>query len=175
MWQSVKVSNVFNTLTLKQIFWKTKTFFKKLEYHFLVESTKIENASFPYKTAISEANVKTNKMVTVKWTYQKERSFASNYFIFWKFCFSLRTCYKELICCTSNPNAHICTFCKRWSFIWRCFFPVSILNSFMTDPFHKETSLLIWGANQLASFYMIGTSVIKDLKKWFCSLYLNDL
>ena len=38
---------------------------------------------------------------------------------FWKFCFSLRTSYKELICCTNNPNAHICTFCKRWSFIWR--------------------------------------------------------
>ena len=38
--------------------------FKKLEYRFLVESTKIENASFPYKTAISEANVETNKMVT---------------------------------------------------------------------------------------------------------------
>ena len=31
MSQSVKVSNVFNTLTLTQIFWKTKTFFKKLE------------------------------------------------------------------------------------------------------------------------------------------------
>ena len=59
MWQSLKILNVFNTLTLKQIFWKTKTFFKKLEYRFLVESTKIENASFPYKTAISEANVKT--------------------------------------------------------------------------------------------------------------------
>ena len=50
MWQSVKISNVFNTLTLKQIFWKTKTFFKKLEYRFLVERIKIENASFPYKT-----------------------------------------------------------------------------------------------------------------------------
>ena len=60
MWQSVEILNVFNTLTLKQIFWKTKTFFKKLEYRFLVESTKIENASFPYKTSISEANVKTN-------------------------------------------------------------------------------------------------------------------
>ena len=84
MWQSVKVSNVFNTLTLKQIFWKTKTFFKKLEYRFLVESTKIENASFPYKTAITEPNVKTNKMVTTKWTYRKKRSFASNFFIFLK-------------------------------------------------------------------------------------------
>ena len=50
---------------------ETKTFFKKLEYGFLVESTKIGNVSFPYKTAMSEA-------------YYKERSFASNYFIFLK-------------------------------------------------------------------------------------------
>ena len=63
---------------------KTKNFFKKLEYRFLVESTKIENASFPYKTTISEANVNTNKMVSAKWTYHKERSFASNYFIFFE-------------------------------------------------------------------------------------------
>ena len=48
----------------------------------IIEKEKIENASFPYKVAISEANVKANKMVTIKWTYQKERSFASNYFIF---------------------------------------------------------------------------------------------
>ena len=56
--------SVFNTLTLKQIFWKKKTFFKKLEYLFLVKSSKIENASFLYKTAISEANVKTNRIVS---------------------------------------------------------------------------------------------------------------
>ena len=31
-----------------------------MEYHFLVESSKIENASFSYKTAVSEGNVKTN-------------------------------------------------------------------------------------------------------------------
>ena len=117
--------NVFNTLTLKQIFWEKKSFFKKLEYYVLVESTKTVNASFPYKTeAISEANVKANRMVSTKWAYHKERSFASNYYIFPKFCFSLRTSYKELIRCTSDPNAHIRTFCKRWSFIWRCFFPV---------------------------------------------------
>ena len=35
-----------------------KTFFKKLEYRFSVESIKIGNASFLYKTAISEADVK---------------------------------------------------------------------------------------------------------------------
>ena len=84
MLQSVEILNDFDTSTLKQIFWKTKTFFKKLEYRILVESTKIENASFPYKTAISEASVKTNGMVSTKWTYPKERCFASNYFIFLK-------------------------------------------------------------------------------------------
>ena len=50
-------------------------FFKKLDYRFLVERTKIVNASFPYKTAISKANVKTNRMVTTKWTYHKKWSF----------------------------------------------------------------------------------------------------
>ena len=58
--------NVFNTLTLKQIFWKTKSFFKKLEYLFLVERIKIKNASFPYKTAILEASVKANTMMSTK-------------------------------------------------------------------------------------------------------------
>ena len=66
MGQSVKILNVFNTLTLKHVFWKTKVFFKKLEYLFLVESSEFENASFPYKSTISEANVKTNTMVTTK-------------------------------------------------------------------------------------------------------------
>ena len=75
-------------------FSKTKTFFKKLEYHFLVESINIENASFPHKTVIPKANVKTNRMMSTKSTCHKELSFASNYFIFRKFCFNLRTSYK---------------------------------------------------------------------------------
>ena len=65
-----------------KIAWKTKT--KNLEYGFLVEITKIENALLPYKTALPEANVKTNGMATTKWTYHKESSFASNYFIFFR-------------------------------------------------------------------------------------------
>ena len=72
MWQSVEILNVLNILTLIQIFWKTETFFKKLEYRFLVETTKIENKSFPFKTALSEANVKRNRMATTKLTYHKE-------------------------------------------------------------------------------------------------------
>ena len=55
---------------------------EKLIYRFLVETTKIENTSFSFKTALSEANVKTNRMATTKWTYHKEWSFASNYLIF---------------------------------------------------------------------------------------------
>ena len=134
MWQSVEILSVFNTLPLKQIF-KTKIFFKKLRCSFLVGNTKIENASFPPKTAISEANIKINRMVSTKWTYRKERSFASNYFIFWRFCFSLRTSYKDLIWYNNDPNAHIRTFCKRWRFVWRCFFPVS---------FHKSENSFFW-------------------------------
>ena len=78
MWQSVEILNVFNTLILIQIFWKTKLFFKKLENHFLVETTKMENTSFPFKTGLSEANVETNRMATTKLTFHKKSSFASN-------------------------------------------------------------------------------------------------
>ena len=74
-----------------------QTLFKKLEYCFLVESTKIDSITFPYKTALSEANVKADRMGTAKLTYRKERSFAGNNFLFLKFCFSLGTSYIELI------------------------------------------------------------------------------
>ena len=67
-----------------------KTFFKAREYRFLVEPTKIEKTSFLYKTALSEANVKTKRMVTSKWSFQRERSFTSNYFIFLKVLFQFK-------------------------------------------------------------------------------------
>ena len=53
---SLKILEIFNAVPnfnalafsmLYEIFLKTKTFFKKLESRFLVESTKIENTSFP--------------------------------------------------------------------------------------------------------------------------------
>ena len=64
------------------IFCKTKTLFIRLEYRFLVETIKIQNTLFSFETSLLEANVKTNRMATSKWTYHKEWSFASNYFIF---------------------------------------------------------------------------------------------
>ena len=57
---------------------KTQTLFKKLEYHCLFESTKTDNITFPYKTALSEASVKTNRMGGTTWIHHKEQSFASN-------------------------------------------------------------------------------------------------
>ena len=75
------ISNVFNILTLKQVFQKTKTFHKKLEYRFLVQSTTNESATFPYETALSKANVKINWMGSTKLTYQKELTFFTDYFI----------------------------------------------------------------------------------------------
>ena len=57
----MKTLNIFNTLTLIQIIWKAKTFFKKLEDRLLVGTTKIESRLFPFKTALSEGNVMTNE------------------------------------------------------------------------------------------------------------------
>ena len=62
----MEVLNVFNTLTFETGFLENENFFKQLEYSFLVVSTKIKNVPFPFKTAMSEANVKTNRMVSTK-------------------------------------------------------------------------------------------------------------
>ena len=50
---------------------------------FLVETTKIENA-FPFKTALSEANIRNNRMATTKWAYHKESSLPVTTLFFWK-------------------------------------------------------------------------------------------
>ena len=60
-----------------------QTLCRKLEYCFLVETTKIDTITFLYKIALSENNVKTNRMGST--------------FLFGKFCFSLGILYIELI------------------------------------------------------------------------------
>ena len=87
---------------------------------------------------------------------------------FWKFSFSLKTSYKNLIWCTNNLNTHICTFCKRWSFIWRCSFPVSILNKvagfkveycemFKNSFFNRAPSVAVSDANLEYPFWHLKT------------------
>ena len=104
-----------------------------LKSSFLVESTKTENVLFLYKTAISEANVKTNGTVSKKWTFHKERSFASNYFTFFEIFVSV---YEPLIKrwfhvpMTQMPIFLL--FVSAGVLFDRCFTPASILN--MKDP-----------------------------------------
>ena len=80
----------FSILNFETDFQENKNLFQKSWVPFFSKSTKIENTPFPYKTTISEANVKTNRIVSTKLTYHKERSFASNYFIFLKILFQLK-------------------------------------------------------------------------------------
>ena len=54
--QSLETLNVFNNLTLKKIIWKTNSLTKELDDRFLVQSTKVENAAFPYETDLSKLN-----------------------------------------------------------------------------------------------------------------------
>ena len=60
---------------MKQSFWETKTFLKKLRYLLLLQSAANERATSPYKTAQSKANVKTNWIGRTKRTYKKEQTF----------------------------------------------------------------------------------------------------
>ena len=83
----------FQYFDLETNFLKKKNLLKKLENLSVVESTTIESVTYPYKTGLSGANVKTNRMGSTKWTHHKERSFASIYFFKNKFFFQ----YKNLL------------------------------------------------------------------------------
>ena len=84
----------FQYFNFEPDFLENKSFSKNWSIVVLDENIYIKNASFPYKTVISEANPKTNKIMSTKWTCYKERSFTSNYFICFKFLFQ----FKNLWC-----------------------------------------------------------------------------
>ena len=79
-----------------------------------------------------------------------------NYF-FWKCCFRLTTFHKELIWCVNNPNALIRSFSECWSLIWRCIFPVSILE-------HTQTICRQQSRNCLSVFDHIVVLALKVLR-----------
>ena len=72
---TLKVLNIFNNLTLNKNSEKLNPCFKKLEYRFLFESTKIKNTTFPYKTVLPEASVMTNRMVEYKMDLSQKTEF----------------------------------------------------------------------------------------------------
>ena len=72
----------FQDFSFDTNFLKNEHIFRKIwSTVFLVESIYIGNATFPYKTALSETNAKKNRVRSTKWTYHKEQSFPSNYLL----------------------------------------------------------------------------------------------
>ena len=55
-----------------------------MEYRFLLENIKTENATFLYKTVLSKTNVKTNEIGSTKLTFHQEQSFPTYCSIFLK-------------------------------------------------------------------------------------------
>ena len=112
----------------------------------------------------------------------KNGVFASSYFMVLKFFFSVRTSYKELNWCTNHPDVHIHTFRKRWHFIWRCFFPASILKKTLDESnFHHchdnflESVILKVTFSQLYSKFLLNNSEAHDNKILIDTLQLKIL
>ena len=145
--------------TFKQIFWKTKTFFKKLENRFR-RKTHHFHTKLPYQKPM---------LRELEWWVQngpitKNGVLPRTTLFFKKFRFSLRTCYKELIWCTIEPNAHICTFCKCWSFIWQCYFPVSVPKSLGV--------FLSWNCMSRLVYLLKLFAIEKNSNLWRCNAYM---
>ena len=74
----------FQYFDFATIFLENQNLFRKTGVPFLVETAETEHAPFLYKTAMSEANVITNIMGSTKWIYERDGTFASDFFIFLK-------------------------------------------------------------------------------------------
>ena len=80
----------FQYFNLEINFLENENLFQKTGVPFFSKTTKIENTPFPFKTALSEDNVKTNRMATAKWTYHESGIFPLTTLFFWKICSSFR-------------------------------------------------------------------------------------
>ena len=56
----------FQYFNFETNFLENENLSQKTGGQFLVETTETENTSFPFKTALSETNIKTNRMTTTK-------------------------------------------------------------------------------------------------------------
>ena len=81
------------TVNFERFSEKRKPFFKKLEYRFLVESGKIENATFQYKTALSI--LRQTEWVVQNGPIAKNGILPVTIYFFRKNFFSLRTRIKS--------------------------------------------------------------------------------
>ena len=139
MWQPLEILNVFTTLSLKLIF---ENLFKKLEYRFLVQSTRLKAKHFHRKLTCQKSMSRQIEWEVQNGPITKDGVLPLPTLVFWKFCFRVRSFSKELIRFTNYPTVHIHIFRMRWSFIWRCFFPVSMFNDQLILKYQKPTPKL---------------------------------
>ena len=118
----------FQYFNFETNFLEAKTFFIKLEYCFLVETTKIEKTSFHSKLLCQKLMLRQKESRLQNGPITKSGVLPATTLFFWKICSSFRTSYKELTSCNNDPNVHIRIFRQRWSLILGCSFPVNILN-----------------------------------------------
>ena len=85
------------------LLWNTFSGKRKLfPFRFLFESTKIENASFPYKNAYQKLMLRQKEWWLQNGAITKNRILPLTTLFVRNFCFSLRTSYKKLIWCTAT-------------------------------------------------------------------------
>ena len=77
---------------------------------------------------------------------------------FQKLCFSLRTSYKKLIWCTNYVHIH--TFWKGRSFIWGCFYPVSILKVNNKDTRTTSDDLILMSLLLILNIFSTTSSIL---------------
>ena len=80
----------FQYFNFEKKFLQNENLFQKTRVPFLVKSTKIESASFPYKTLMSEDKDNDKYNIEYKMDLSQEQSLASNYLIFVKTLFQFK-------------------------------------------------------------------------------------
>ena len=88
--KTVTSNLIFFSPNQKNFIQNVKIFKPKLEIFYTKLMALFSFRTFPYKTFLSEANIKKNRIERTKWTYHEERSFSSNRFIFLKILFQFK-------------------------------------------------------------------------------------
>ena len=94
--------------------------------------------------------------------HHKDWSFASNYFTFLKILFQVKNLLWSFDLIYQWLNCPICTLCKRWSFLWMCFFSVSILKQKHSSDAHIISQKSI----NFVKLAMV-SAMWKDTVPWF--------
>ena len=126
----LKILNVFNKLSLKQVSEKPKPFLENRSTVFEFRVLRLKVQHFRTKLSSQKAVLRQIEWGVQNGPITKNRVLPLITLFFWKLNFSIRASNKKLIECTNYPKIRINTFCKRLSFIWGYIFPVSTLKMF---------------------------------------------